>query len=265
MFSGIMDTRISPVGLGTYGLGGRQSASDIWDEQHTDAIKYAISKGINVIDTAEMYGAGHTEELVGKAISSFRRDDIYIISKVWPSNLARKRLFLSAESSLKRLGTDYIDLYLIHWPSQSVPLDETIGAMLDLKNTGSVREIGVSNFSIDLLDQAIDYAGKGHIAANEIELNLDNLKNNIEMIDYCRKNGVKIIAYSPLSRGNISHDSRIREYAKKYGATEAQIILRYLMEFSLPIPKSANRLHIDEIVGSAKIKLSAEDIHNLSK
>ena len=264
MFTGIYDERLFPIGLGTYGLVGVQAGPLSSGDKHLEAVKYAISSGINVIDTAEMYGEGRTEELVGRAISSFRRDDIFIISKVWPSNLERKKLFSSAEASLKRLGTNYIDLYLIHWPSQTVPLDESINAMLELRDRGVIREIGVSNFDNGLLDQALDYAGRGKIVANEIELNFSNFARSRETLEHCRSKGVRVIAYSPLSRGRISHNSGVQQIAQKYGATSVQVILRFLMEFSLPIPKSSNPEHIDEIVGAARVPLTEEVVDLLT-
>ncbi len=264
MFSGIFDKKLFPIGLGTYGLVGQEQTSPMRGDPHLEAVRHALSMGINVIDTAEMYGNGRTEELVGRAISGFRREDIFIISKVWPSNLERKKLISSAEASLRRLGTDYIDLYLIHWPSETVPLDESIGAMLDLKERGIIRGIGVSNFDNSLLDQAIDYAGKGSIEANEIELNLSNFSRSRETLEHCRRRGVRVIAYSPLSRGRISHKPAVQQIAKKYGATDVQVILRFLMEFSLPIPKSSNPEHIDEIVGAIRVPLTTEDINLIS-
>lgn len=259
MIDEIGGRRVFPIGLGTYGMGGRSTPSRDSDDLHVNAIKYALKHGINVIDTAEMYGSGHTEELVGRAIRDFPRERYFIISKVWPTHLSKNDVFAAAQGSLERLDIDQIDLYLIHWPSRSIPLDETIMALMDIRDRGMVKNIGVSNFDLELLQDAIDYAGKGSIVADEIEMNYDTRSRDSQLVEFCRKNNIAVIAYSPLSRGRLIGNEKVRQIAAKYGKTELQICLRYIMEMSLPIPKSSSTNHIDEIIDSASIKLTQED------
>ncbi len=242
----IGDRDVPSIGFGTYRLGG--SSTPIYDNDDNDIniISYAISKGLTVIDTAEYYGNGHTEELVGKAIKNFNRDDLYIISKVWHNHLHYDDVINSLKRSLKRLETDYIDLYLIHWPNKSVPLNETLSAMEYLKDSGYIKDIGVSNFNEELIDEALSSMKKYEIVANEIEYNLDNalnVENNI--IEHCIKNKISVIAYSPLSRGYLNKS--VEKIAKDNKMSVAQLSLVYLKRKSIPIPMSRNKKHIDEI------------------
>ena len=263
MIDKIGDRQVFPVGLGTYGMGGYQSKASGADTKYVSAIKYALSKGINVIDTAEMYASGHTEEIVGKAVSSVDRNDVFIISKVWPTHLGRHDLRKSLEGSLKRLNVDYLDLYLIHWPSTEVPLDESIGTLMELKDEGKIRQLGVSNFDENLLEDAIAFAGQGQISANEIEYNYGNRKEVRGLLEFCKKHGITVIAYTPLSRGAYARSQRIEEMAKKYGKSELQVGLRLVMEDALPIPKASSPEHIDELVDTAGINMSREDLNYL--
>ena len=263
MIDRIGDRRVFPVGLGTYGMGGFQSRASGSDEKYVSAIRYALSKGINVIDTAEMYASGHTEEIVGKAVSSVDRKDVFIISKVWPTHLGRHDLRKSLEGSLKRLNVDYLDLYLIHWPSTEVPLDESISALLELRDQGKIRHMGVSNFDENLLEDAMAFAGKGQIAANEIEYNYGNRKEVRGLLEFCKKHGITVIAYTPLSRGAYARSQRIEEMAEKYGKSELQIGLRLVMEDAIPIPKASSPEHIDELVDTVGIDMNSEDLNYL--
>lgn len=256
---------VSDIGLGTWGMGGKQSPDPKGDSLHVEAIRYALDKGINVIDTAEMYGNGHTEELVGEAISGYERENLFIISKVWPSNLEHNSVIRSAEQSLKRLGTSYLDLYLIHWPNSSVPILETVSALEELSDRGLVRNIGVSNFSVEEMKGAIDAATKNRICANQIQYNYGARDVEGDIIPFCEKNGIDVIAYTPIMKGKTWHYPRLKDMARKYGVSPVQMALRYTMERTLPIPKSSRKEHIDELVGAAGIKLSSEDYRSLSE
>lgn len=251
----------SPVGLGTWKMGGGYWTPDYSkDDLYVSIIKYAIEKGINVIDTAEMYGGGHTEELVGRAIKDFDREKIIIITKVWPSHLKFYDVIESAKASLKRLNSEYIDLYLIHWPNPEVEIEETMRAMEKLVNEGIVRCVGVSNFSVELMKEAQSFY---KIEANEIEYNLHHLEPEKDVIPYCESNGIKVIAYSPLAQGRVLSDKRVIDLAKKYGRTPAQIALNYLIRRSIPIPKASKPEHVDEIVSSWNFQLDKKDIEAL--
>ncbi len=250
---------VSKIGLGTFGMGGRMSPDKKNDQVHIDAIKYAIDRGVNVIDTAEMYAAGHTEEVVGKAIAPYNREKLFIISKVWNTNLHHDSVLKSAEKSLERLGTKYIDLYLIHWPNPAIPVKETISAMEELVNSGLVKNIGVSNFSVTQLKGAMEATKISSICANQIEYNFGNRSGEKEIIPFCEENGVDVIAYTPIMKGKIDGFRNLESVARKHGASAVQIALRYIMERALPIPKTSSKIHLDELLKATEIDLSDED------
>jgi diketogulonate reductase-like aldo/keto reductase len=255
---------VSEIGLGTWGIGGRSTPDPANDLQDIAAIRYALQMGISVIDTAEMYAAGHTEEVVARAISGFEREKLFIISKVWHNHLRHDDLIRAAKESLKRLGTRYLDLYLIHWPNPSVPIKESIGAMEELLSLGLVRNIGVSNFSVGQLQEAMDSARSSRISANQIEYSYGRREPERDIIPFCEKNKVDVIAYTPIAKGKLSSFAGIRKVAAKYGSTQVQIALRYVMERSFPIPKSSNKEHIAELIGATKINLAEDDYKELS-
>ena len=250
---------VSDIGLGTWGMGGWQTADKTNDSTCVDAIRYAVSRGINVIDTAEMYGAGHTEEIVAKAIEGVPREDVFIISKVWKTNLHLDSLIKSARASLRRLKTPYLDLYLIHWPNPSVPVSETIGAMEELLKQGLVRSIGVSNFDIEQLSDAMSASKYTDIAANQILYNYGTRGPEKDIIPFCEKNGVDVISYTPILKGKVSEFSGLNKIAEKYNATAVQVALRYTMERSLPIPKSSSKSHIDMLIEGSRMELRKDD------
>lgn len=255
--------KISPLGLGTYGVGGRNSADSTHDSEHVEAVKFAIENGINFIDTAEMYSAGHSEELVGRAIKSFPREDVFVTTKVWNDHLKHDDLIKAAKASLKRLDTDYIDLYLIHWPNPKVPIKESIKAMEELADQGLVRSIGVSNFSVKQVSEAIESASKYKIEANQIQYSLASRDCENDVVPFCEKNGVKIIAYTPINRGKLDSVRNLADISGKLGKSGVSIALNYLMKRSLPIPKSVNKDHILEFTEAMKYELSDEDYKQL--
>lgn len=250
---------VSSIGLGTFGMGGRMKPEKGNEQVHIETIQYAIEKGVNVIDTAEMYAAGHTEEVVGEAIEKYQRDRLFIISKVWNTNLQYDSVLRSAEKSLERLGTSYLDLYLIHWPNPSVPVNETVSAMLELKSSGMVKNIGVSNFNIEQMKEAMEAAGDVGICANQIEYNYGNREPEDEVIPFCESNGIDVIAYTPIMRGEISGYRNLESVAEKYNSSLVQMALRYTLERSYPIPKTSNKIHLDQLLEASKIPLSSED------
>lgn len=256
--------KVSDFGLGTWKMGGNQSAEHGHDHEHIEAIRYAIDRGINVIDTAEMYAAGHTEEIVGKAISPYDRKDIFIISKVWNNHLRHDSLIDSARKSASRMDTDFIDLYLIHWPNPSVPIRETISAMEELVSSGLVKNIGVSNFSAAQLKEAMDVTGQSRISANQVEYNLGSRSAEQEIIPFCESNNVDVIAYTPIMKGRTAGHARLLAMAERYHVSPVQMSLRYVMERAYAIPKSSSKAHIDELLGAGRIPLKPEDYRELS-
>ncbi len=247
---------VSDFGMGTWGVGGKSAPDPKEDDLHVESLRYAIDKGINVIDTAEMYASGHTEELVGKAISIYDREDLFIITKVWNTHLMRDDLIKAAKHSLERLHTSYADLYLIHWPNQSVPIGETISAMEQLVRDGLVRSIGVSNFGVTEMQEAMDAAKTCDIAANQIEYSYGKRSPENDIIPFCEKSGVEVIAYTPIMKGNVNSYDSLRRIAAKHDATPVQVALRYVMRKSYPIPKSSSKGNIDELLGANAFDLT---------
>ena len=256
MIKELCDKKVFPIGFGTWRIGGGYWTRDTSrDKEWVEAIRYALERGINVIDTAEMYGDGHAEELVGMAIKGLDREKLVIITKVWPNHLEPSKLKASTMASLRRLEVKYVDLLLIHWPNPRVPLKESIRAMEELVDEGHVNCIGVSNFEGQLFEEAITSVSKYEIEANEVEYNVLNRKAEETVIPIAEREGVKVIAYSPLAQGAIYTDKRVLELAKKLNVTPTALALAYVKVKSLPIPKAERREHIDEIVKSADYDL----------
>jgi len=253
----ICEKEVGDIGFGTWGIGGGYWQKDFTkDSESIEILSYAYSKGIKLFDTAEMYGDGHSEELVGKALKGY---EVFIVSKVWSNHLRYEDLIKSGINSRKRLGIKSIDLYLIHWPNKSVPIEESIKALEELIDKGIINCMGVSNFDVNLLEKAISAAKKYEIAANEIEYNILNKSPEKDIIPFSKKNNIKIIAYSPLAKGEVAYIKQLEEIGKKYNKTPIQVALNYLMRNSIPIPKAANKKHIDEIIGSLGWQLREED------
>jgi len=258
---------IAPVGLGTWGIGGRAHAEAGSDDAWVKAITEGIEAGMSVIDTAEFYGDGHSEELVGRAIGNFERGSVFLISKAWYTHLTADSIIRAANSSLSRLNTPYIDLYLIHWPSQTVPLNETLGAMERLIDMGKVRYIGVSNFDAGLLNEAMTSLSRHEIVANEVKYNVLERDVERELLPFCRKESISVIAYTPLAKGSLAKDTRLRGIGMKYGKSAAQVALNWLIAHRgvMAIPKAASLAHVWENAGAMGWRLSEADIRAIDE
>ena len=265
--------KIPVLGIGTWKMGGGLSADTTHDEKCILAIKTAVRLGMTHIDTAELYGNGYTEELVGEAIQEFEREELFIATKVKQENLRYDDLISAAKRSLKRLRTSYIDLYLIHGPNPYVPIEETMKAMDYLVENKLTRFIGVSNFSVEQIEESQKHA-ENKIVANQIEYNLSTrnrgqFTNDMEskIIPYCQKNGIMIIAYRPLAKGELAKPGirLLDELAEKYGKTQAQIALNWLISKPniVTIPKAVRIEHIKENLGAIGWRLSEEDMRRL--
>lgn len=255
--------KIPAVGLGTWGIGGFDTADYSNDSQLIKTIEEAIEMGYRHIDTAEYYASGHSEELVGKAARSFNRKDLFIVSKVWPNHLSKKDLPKALTGSLKRLKMDYLDLYLIHWPSSEIPLSETIDAMLKAKTEGLVRHIGVSNFDSELLNKALKISDY-QIVNDQVLFNMENRDPEKKLLPFCIKKGITLTAYSPLERTHLSPETRrkLNIVANNHNTSIYQIMLAWLLskERVIVIPKSTNINHLRENLNSAEIKLTDDEI-----
>ncbi len=260
----IKGVKIPLIGLGTSGFGGGWMFKDSsHDSQATEAIQYAIELGMTHIDTAEAYANGHAEELVGLAIKDFPRKNLFITTKVYPGHLSRDKTLKACQASLKRLATDYIDLYLIHWPDPHVPLSETMPAMDQLVKQGLTRFIGVSNFDVGLLREAQSLSENG-IFTNQVEYSLVERGPEKGLLPYCQKQNILLTAYSPLKKVPLDH---LEQMAQKYGKTPAQIALNYLISQDnvIAIPKASSKEHIKENAEAADFKLDPEDLELLKQ
>lgn len=264
--------KIPAVGLGTWRIGGSFVVDHSKDYHWVRVLKYGISVSLGIvgmclIDTAEMYGAGHSEEIVGSAISGFDREDIFIVTKVKGENLAYKRLIRAANRSLDRLNVEYIDLYLIHWPNFSVPLSETMKAMEYLYNEGKIRYIGVSNFDVSLLESARECLSYTDIVVNQVKYNVMDRGVEKDMLPYCQREGIILMAYTPLEHGRLAKNEILKYMGEKYGKTAAQVALNWLVSKKnvVAIPKSERKLRIKENLGAMGWRLKPEDIMFIDK
>ncbi len=260
----LCDVNVSDFGLGTWGFGGGSTRDTTNDEKDLRSIGYALDCGINVIDTAEMYASGHTEELVGSAISKRNREDLFLITKVWPTHLKRDELKKAASQSLKRLGTHYIDLYLVHWPSDKVPIEETIHAMEELVEEGKVRNIGVSNFDTGQLEDAMSACRNASISANQVEYSYGKREAEKDIIPFCERNRVSVIAYTPIMKGRTEGFSSLSKIGEKMGLNSVQVSLLYVRKQSYPIPKVGRKEHLDELLYASGKELSESDFRELN-
>ena len=224
-------------------------------------LRAGIAQGASFIDTAEAYGS---EEVVGAAVTGVRHE-AFIATKVWPTNLRADAVKRAATASLKRLGTDYIDLYQIHWPNRAVPLEETIGAMEDLVDAGLVRYLGVSNFSREELHAAVQAARRHPIVSNQVSFSLTDRAAGRDLLPYCQENNVTLIAYAPLGRGLDRMAARdahgaLAALAKESGRTAAQVALNWCIQHPgvVAIPKANSVARIEENCGATGWRLSEE-------
>jgi len=251
-YLGITKIQVPEIGLGTWAYTGG-----------IEPLRRGIELGAFLVDTAESYG---TEEAVGAAISDIR-NRVYLATKVSPTHLKKVDVLRAADASLKRLATDWIDLYQVHWPNPNIPIEETMSAMEHLVNNGKIRHIGVSNFSIDQLKEAKNALTKNVIISNQVQYSL--LKRGIEkdLLPYCQKNGITIIAYSPLAIGlpNIlSEDNNgvISKISENTGKTTAQVVLNWCTskENVIAIPKANTIKHVEDSCGASGWRLQEKDL-----
>ncbi len=258
---GKTDEFLPVIGLGTWEMGGGISPDLSNDKESIRAIVKAVELGMTHIDTAEYYGSGHTEELVGKALKEIGRDKVFLTSKVWPNHLKMKDMLKSIEGSLKRLGTDHLDLYLIHWPPEDISITEAVKNINAALERGYTRYIGVSNFSVTQLKEAME-ASKA-IVCNQVRYNIEDREiERSGLLDFCQKNGISVVAYSPLNRMGMSMTaSKLQKIAKDRNATPAQIALAWLVKKDVfAIPKAISEKHLVENARAGEIELTEEEM-----
>jgi diketogulonate reductase-like aldo/keto reductase len=253
--------RVPALGQGTWHMGeNRRHAAE-----EEAALRLGIDLGMTLIDTAEMYGSGGAEELIARAAHGIR-DKLFIVSKVYPHNGSRAGVVAACERSLRRLGTDRIDLYLLHWRG-SIPLAETLEGFLRLERDGKIRHHGVSNF--DRADMAEWSALKGGdtVAADQVLYNLARRGPEWDLVPWCREHQVAIMAYTPLGTGGMLGKPALAEVARRRGAPPAQIALAWLLrqQSTIVIPKASRPEHVRENRGALDVQLTTEDLTALDR
>jgi len=253
--------QVPALGLGTWRMG--EQASEREKEVH--ALKLGLDLGLKLIDTAEMYGEGGAEKVVGEAIAD-RRDDVFIVSKVYPHNASRQGAVGACERSLKRLDIDCIDLYLLHWRG-NIPLQETVDAFEQLKADGKIRHWGVSNFCMADMNELRTLSGSASCAANQVLYHLGERGIEWELLPDCERHTLPVMAYSPVSQGSILRDRALSNIARKYSVTSATIALAWLLRNPnvIAIPKSSNVEHVQANAVATDLVLSAEDLSDLDR
>ena len=262
---GSTQREISVIGQGTwYDDESEDPASAI------DALRRGLDLGMNHIDTAEMYGSGAAERVVGEAIAG-RRDEVFLVSKVLPENASKQETTLACERSLVRLKTDHLDCYLLHWRGQH-PLEETFAAFEKLQSEGMILSWGVSNFDVPDLAEAWQIAEKGHLVCNQVLYHLQERAVEHDVIPWCEKHNVAVVAYSPFGHGKFpgarSKGGRVlKEIAEQQGATPRQVALQFLLNRPelFAIPKAATPEHAAENAGAGNFRLSEADVEQIDQ
>lgn len=229
------------------------------------ALRHGLDLGLTHVDTAELYGSGKVEEIVGEAIDG-RRDEVFLVSKVMPTNASRRGTIAACDRSLKLLGTDRLDCYLLHWPGRH-PLEDTIAAFEELKRDGKIRTWGVSNFDVADLEEALEIAGPGKIACNQVLYHLGERGIEHDVIPWCEANEVAVVAYSPFGqsggfpRANSAGGKALAAVAERHGATPRQVALAFLTRRPAlyAIPKASDLAHVAENAGG-RVALSEADV-----
>jgi diketogulonate reductase-like aldo/keto reductase len=249
------------LGLGTWHMGERPENR----QDELDAIRFAIDNEMKVIDTAEMYGDGAAEELIGAALAG-RRTDAFIVSKVLPHHATRRGTVAACENSLRRLGTDYLDMYLLHWPG-AVPLEETLEAFDALVRAGKIRYWGVSNFDTPDMEELAALPGGSAAATDQVLYNLTRRGIEFDLMPWCRQRKLPIMAYSPLEQGRLLGDPELLRLAAAYSATPAQIALRWVLRHDpvIALPKAGTPGHVKELRGALDLPLSPQDMAALDR
>lgn len=251
--------RVPAFGLGTWRMG--DDPGKRLEELAT--VRLAVERGVGLIDTAEMYGDGRAERLVGEAIGS-QRDGAFLVSKVLPGNATRRGTIEACHRSLRRLGTDRLDLYLLHWRGE-VPLAETLEAFAELVEAGKIRYYGVSNLDKADMEELWSLAGGRGVASNQLFYNLAHRGIECDLLPWLRQRGVPVMAYSPLDQGKLAGHRELADFALRHGLTPAQAALAWLLaqEDVIAIPKCGSPGRLKEDLGALEHRLSQAELDEL--
>lgn len=249
---------VAALGQGTWNIGDdpARRAAEI------ASLRRGLDLGLTLIDTAEMYGDGRSERLIGEAIAG-RRDEVFLVSKVYPHNASKRAMAASCEASLKRLNTDRIDLYLLHWPG-SVPLAETVQAFEALQRDGKIRHWGVSNFDLRKMKSLHALGGGAAVQTNQVLYHLGERGIEWDLAPWQREHGVPVMAYSPTDQGRLLRDPGLAAFALRTGRTPAQVALAWLLaRDAIVIPKTGHAARVEENAAALDKPLTAEELHEL--
>ncbi len=249
------------LGQGTWNMGDRPETRP----EEIATLRLGLDLGLRLIDTAEMYGEGKSEELIGEAIAG-RRDEAFLVSKVYPHNASRKDAIAACERSLKRLRTDRLDLYLLHWRG-SIALSETIDGFMALQKAGKIRYYGVSNMDIDDLRELLSLPGGESVATNQLLYNLTRRGIEWDLAPWLRERKIPVMAYSPIEQSRLLSNPKLADFAKRHGMTPAQAALAWLLakDDIIAIPKTGRRERLKENVGALDHSLTQEQVAELDR
>ena len=247
---------VPALGQGTWQMAeaGNRRAGEI------QTLRLGVELGMTLIDTAEMYGEGAAEELVAEALAD-QRERLFLVSKVYPHNASRRGVVQACERSLKRLGTDRLDLYLLHWRG-SVPLEETVAGFEELRRSGKIRHWGVSNFDIEDMEELLQVPGGENCATNQVLYNVSRRGPEFELIPWMAARGMPLMAYSPIEQGRLPRSGALQAIGQKHGAGAFQIALAWLFQKPgvIAIPKASSADHVRSNHHALQIQLSPEDL-----
>jgi diketogulonate reductase-like aldo/keto reductase len=234
-------------------------------EEEIHALRIGLDLGMTLIDTAEMYADGGAEELVGEAIEG-RRNDVFLVSKVLPDHATVRGTMTACERSLRRLKTNHLDLYLLHWRG-SIPLEETVSAFEALVEAGKIRYWGVSNFDIPDMEELVALDGGEDVTTNQVLYNLSRRGPEYDLFPWCRQRHIPIMAYSPIEQGRILNNSELEAVAIRHSATTAQVALAWVLQQDgvMAIPKASTGRHVRENRGALEIRLTQQDMDALDR
>lgn len=256
---GASGVQVPTLGQGTWQMENDNARAAI------DALRAGIELGMSHIDTAELYGSGHVEREIVSHVIKGRRERVYLVSKVMPSHASKKGTVRACEESLERLGTDYLDCYLLHWPGRH-PLEDTIAAFEKLKSAGKIRAWGVSNFDVPDLERAVAIAGPGKIACNQVLYHLKQRDIENAVAPFCAEHNIALVGYTPFGRAGFppagTGGKTLAQIALRYGATPRQVALAFLMrdENFFAIPKASDIAHTRENAGATQLTLDASEL-----
>jgi diketogulonate reductase-like aldo/keto reductase len=255
------DTQVPALGMGTWYFGDDPDQRDL----QVAALRAGIEVGLTLIDTAEMYGEGRAEEIIGRAVEG-RRDDVFLVSKVLPHHATREGTVTACRGSLRRLGTDHVDLYLLHWRGP-VPLAETVQGFEDLVEAGLIRGWGVSNFDVPDLEELVAVAGGDRLQTDQVLYNLARRGPEYDLLPWCREFGMPMMGYSPVDHGRLIEHRAVRDMAEQKGVTPAQLAIAWVLRLPdvFTVAKASNRAHVMENRAALEIGFTEAELQVLDR